>query len=96
MKEQLIGKWKIDPADKKAYDLYGNVNMEFCPNGKLIYTTYDGGNAQSIILTYRISGDLLITDQPSHPREDSSKFELLPDGRLKLFNEGISSTYIKV
>jgi len=37
-----------------------------------------------MILTYRIEGDTIISDQPSHPREEKTKFSFTPEGKLVL------------
>ena len=51
------------------------VALEFRPDGKLAYVVLSAdGNTQAMRLVYRIDGDILITDQPSHPREERSKF----------------------
>jgi hypothetical protein len=42
-------------------------------------------------MTYEISGNLLITDQPAHPSREETNFEMLPDGRLKLSMNGQES-----
>jgi len=35
-------------------------------------------------LRYRIDGDTLVTNQPSAPREERSRFALAPDGTLTI------------
>jgi hypothetical protein len=32
-----------------------------------------------ILLTYRVEGDVIITDQPSHPGEQRTRFSFAPD-----------------
>jgi hypothetical protein len=48
------------------------------------------------VLTYRVEDDLLITDQPSSPREERTRFWFSPDGRLVLDYEGVQARYVRV
>jgi hypothetical protein len=46
--------------------------LEFAPDGQLACVFREGDKRQIIKLTYRVEGEYLITDQPSHPREERS------------------------
>jgi hypothetical protein len=94
-KNLLVGLWRTDPADVKSIKVFGNVKMEFTENGKLIYWIEDNNKLQQLNMIYQVNGNLLITDQPSAPSREETIFEILPDGRLKLFMNGIESFYIK-
>lgn len=93
--ELLIGSWKIDPSDTKSIELFGNTKMEFTSDGKLIYRIETNNKLQQINLLYKTSGNVLVTDQPSHPSKEETIYEVLPDGRLKLVLDGQESFYIK-
>jgi len=69
--------------------------MEFYDDGTLVYTIHEVGKLRRMILTYEINGNQLITDQPSHPQKQVTKFELV-NGELILYFMGIRSAYIKV
>jgi hypothetical protein len=63
----LSGKW------------FGKVNgepvgMEFLDDGRLAYVVVSDGKQQTILMTFRVDGDVLVTDQPSHPREERTLF----------------------
>lgn len=81
---RLVGSWSIDPTDEAGLRTFGRCTMEFQPNGQLIYTVPEG----KMLLTYRVEGDVLVTDQPSHPRVERTRFVFAPDGSLVLEKAG--------
>lgn len=91
----LIGIWKSDPNDKSTQDLYGNVMMNFQESGDLLYHIFLDEKEQIILMTYLVDNDSLITDQPSSPQREITKFQLSED-RLILYFEGGISVFIKV
>jgi hypothetical protein len=95
-KQQLVGKWRSDPEDPEAISEYGDVSLDFLPNGGLTYTVRAEGKREIMLLTYRVEGDVLITDQPSHPKEERTRFEIKPCGKLVLLYEHRPSTYVRV
>lgn len=78
LKERVLGRWygKLD-ADPVALD--------FAPDGRLAFVTLHGDRRQTIMLTYRIDDDDLITDQPSQPREERTKIEFAGDDLVLVF-----------
>ena len=85
--QQLLGKWRSDPDYQEAISEYGDVSLDFSPNGGLAYTVHTEGKRQIILLTYRVEGDVLITDQPSDPKEERTRFEIRSDGKLVLLHD---------
>jgi hypothetical protein len=81
---RLVGKWKSDPDDQETISEYGDVWLDFSPNGGLTYTVHAQGKRQIMLLTYRVEGNVLITDQPSDPKEERTRFEIRADGKLVL------------
>lgn len=67
--------------------------MEFRSDGSLEYTIHGQEADQKILLTYRIQGNVLITDQPSSPKAMRSEFMFADDGRLVLELDGVPSFY---
>jgi|GEM_PF-892852 len=96
MKDRFIGIWKIDPEDHRAIEAYGNVTIEFNSIGRLRYIIHTEEKEQIMLMTYEVDGDRLITDQPSAPRIETSRFEFVSDDKLKLFFDGFESTYIRL
>jgi hypothetical protein len=48
-----------------------------------------------MLLTWRVEGDVLISDQPSHPQEVRTQFRFEADGALILANEGVETRYFQ-
>lgn len=74
----LLGKWSSEPGSGE------DTNLEFNEGGQLDYTIVGAEKLQKIFLTYRIENNTLITDQPSHPREERTPFMFTEDGKLVL------------
>lgn len=84
--QPLIGRWRLAGSDD---DLGGDdtVEMEFFPDGRLVYTILAGEKRQVMNLTYKVSGQTIISSQASHPREERTAFGFGPDGSLILTHE---------
>lgn len=91
----LVGRWVVDPDDDAARARFGDVVMEFDDGGALTYVIRGDAKDQVMMLRYRVEGDELITNQPSAPREDRTRFGFSPDGRLVLQHEGFSARYVR-
>ncbi|WP_205478796.1 hypothetical protein [Sphingomonas arenae] len=76
---ELLGRWKVDPTDTAAVEAYGDAALEFDERGNLIYIVKGQEKDQIILLTYRVVGNVLITDQPSHPDRQSTHFKVSGD-----------------
>lgn len=86
LEEALLGTWRTDSSDESSLAEYGDVSMHFEPTGALTYTVHGAISVQILNLTYRVDGTVMITDQPSKPREERTKFAFAPDGRLLFWN----------
>ena len=62
--------------------------MVFTNDGKLIYSIHTGEKSEVINMVYEESGDKIITDQPSNPRKETSKFYFEPSGILVIDYQG--------
>lgn len=93
MDERLIGVWNSDMNHETTKNNVGNATMTFTKDGNLLYDIYDGDKLQRIIMTYRVSGDTIISDQPSHPNEQRTKYKLENDDKLILEYEGTETMY---
>jgi hypothetical protein len=92
---RLIGEWVIDLHDSNAVKKYGVVSMQFTEDGRLIYRNHLVGETKISLLSYRVQGDMLITNQPSMPREEVTKFEITNEGHLILHYGQSKSRYIR-
>lgn len=94
--ELLLGTWIRDPEDAESVRKFGNVKLHFTADGQLIYTILDEHKDQKIFLTYRVENNVLITDQPSAPREERTKFQITEEGKLEQEDsDGLTSRYIR-
>lgn len=91
----LIGQWRFLHADKRAPDQSGVV-ITFDKHGGLTYEIMSQEMMQTIKLTYRVENSWLITDQPSSPRVERTRFQITPSGELVLEFEGTKSWYQKI
>ena len=79
----LVGRWRqIAPATDEE------ITMVFTNDGKLIYSIDTPEKTQIINLVYEVSGDEIVTDQPSRPRKEITKFSFEPGGVLVLEHDG--------
>lgn len=81
---RLIGTWIVDDSDRRAISDLGDVRLEFRKDGMLIYAIRGWNKDQIIKLRYEIDGATIVTDQPSAPRVERTKFSLSDDGILTL------------
>lgn len=93
---RLLGTWRTDPEDADGAEEYGDVTMSITEDGFLVYTVHSGSLDQEMLLRYRTEGGLLITDQPSAPKEERTPYEITPDGRLRLLYAGKHTNYVRV
>lgn len=91
----LIGRWMTDPQDLESILEYGLVSLEFAADGNLRYIAHVEGKDQIMDLTYRVEDGMLITNQPSEPREERTPFALTPEGRLVLTYGDVRSYYVR-
>ena len=94
--KMLIGTWISDPKDTESIRRFGNVKLHFTADGRLIYIIPGEEKDQKMFLTYRVENNILITDQPSVPREERANFRITTDGKLEweCFN-GSTVNYVR-
>jgi hypothetical protein len=88
--KRLVGCWQpIEPSGDE-----GNaVEIRFLDDGQLRYGLFENNKWQIMKLTYRIESGILVTDQPSAPREERTRFAFDDDGALVLESKGEKSKY---
>ena len=69
--------------------------MAFTSDGQLVYSVHDGDKTQVIYMVYEVSGNQVITDQPSNPRREISKFSFEPGGILVLDYNGEKTRFTR-
>ncbi len=71
--EWLLGCWRLFKAEAPL-DFAPGVRMEFRPGGQLHYHIEIAGQDRVIDLLYRVDGDVLMTDNLSHPHATAVHF----------------------
>jgi len=69
--------------------------LEFGSNGALTYTIHHRQKDEVIFLTYRIEAGMVITDQPTAPRQETTRYEITADGKLVLHYGGEASVFVR-
>jgi len=54
------------------------------------------GEEQIMNLTYEVSGNKLITDQPSHPKKERTEFSIESNGQLLLRYPGSKTWFERI
>jgi hypothetical protein len=95
--DRLIGSWRIESEDAAGRSRYGEVVISFAEDGSLTYTVEtDDGRKQISKLLYRVDAPgVLVTDQPSAPGEQRTRYEFDASGRLMLDFAGTKSWYVR-
>jgi hypothetical protein len=73
---RLVGPWKINPHDSNAVAEYGPATIEFRADGSLMYSIDTGHSNQIMQMTWRTEEGELVTNQPSAPREERTRYEV--------------------
>lgn len=91
---RLLGRWRLFRADP-GLDFAPNVRMEFLPGGRLRYAFDAGEQTQSLMLIYRVEGDVLFTDNPAASHVMSSRFWFGPGDVLAIDFAGAIAWFIR-
>ena len=87
MEEQLLGRWYAVVNGEP-------VGLEFLADGRAAYVILSGGKQQTMRLTWSLEGNDLVTNQPSDPREERTRFALDDDGLLLTFR-GVAARFTR-
>jgi hypothetical protein len=80
-------------SDDKEMDVGGGVEMEFSPDGRLTYTIKQSDSRQIINLVYEVDGSEIVSNQPSAPAANRTRYVIDDEGQLVLEFEGSRSWY---
>jgi hypothetical protein len=69
--------------------------MIFHPDGRLVYEIHLQDRIQIMNLTCRISGNVIISDQPSHPKEERTVFSFDDNGAMLVLEFEGSKGWLK-
>lgn len=93
---KLVGTWESDPTDTTGVQSYGKVTLKFEADETLLYIIHEPGCDQVMRLKFRVEPGVIITDQPSQPRPETTAYELTSDGKLILAFGGRKSRYVRI
>lgn len=91
----LVGSWRVDPGHGATLDRFGDVTLHFREDGLLDYVIAGSERDQVIHLRYHVDGSDLVTDQPSAPSEERTRFAFTEDGKLTLEYDGFTAYYLR-
>jgi hypothetical protein len=91
---RLLGSWISDQTDETTKQTLGDVTMTFTPKGELIYKIKESDKVQIINMTFWTEGEYVISDQPSNPRKEKTRFDF-DDEKLILEFEGYKTIFLK-
>ena len=91
MTSALVGRWHLVRTEGPAN--FEHVTMDFRPDGSLQYSIELPDRIQIMNLTYSVVGDVIISNQPSAPSEERTRFALGADGSLELDHGGTRSWF---
>ena len=94
MTSGLVGRWRLVHTEGPAN--FEGVTIDFAADGSLQYSIELADRVQIMNLTYSVSGDEIISNQPSATGEERTRFVLGADGRLELNHGGTRSWYERV
>lgn len=90
----LFGRWRLMRSDPSLAFAPG-VRMEFRRGGHLRYTLSVEGRELALALVYRVTGDLLETDNPASPRTMSTRVSLGAGDMLILDFAGARAIFVR-
>lgn len=94
-RDALLGRWRLAPDDLAARRRYGEHALELTAHGDLVQSTVTPGGLTRVLLTWRLDGDALVTDQPSAPKIERQPVSILPGGELMLGVGSSASRYVR-
>lgn len=94
--QRLLGIWESEPSRLLGGDVHERISMVFKPDSKLIYTVHLNEKDQIIILEYDVRDGKILTNQPSHPQEETTAFSFTDDGKLILTYQDNQSIFTKL
>ena len=90
---RLHGHWHLARSEDPTMEVGEGVEMQFSPDGKLTCTIKQSGSRQIMNLTYEVQGSEIISNQPSAPAENRTRYAIDEQGQLVLELGGSRSWY---
>lgn len=93
--QRLLGRWKL-VKNEGTMETAESVTMTFTEDGKLVYVIHQKDSKQVMNLVFKVAGNHLVTNQPSQPREEKTKFSFDAEDNLILDYDGTKSWFTRV
>jgi hypothetical protein len=77
--DSLVGCWHLSKSDDSSLE---PAEMDFRSDGRLFYSIDAGDKWQVMKLVWRVDGDVIVTNQPTSPREERTRFSVDEKGDL--------------
>ncbi|HEU4631765.1 MAG TPA: hypothetical protein VFS08_18595 [Gemmatimonadaceae bacterium] len=90
----LHGRWRLLRAHP-SLDFAPEAGMDFRAHGELIYSFAVGERRYEIALLYRVSGDVLRTDNPAAPHATAVRFRIGAGDVLVLDFAGAEACFLR-
>lgn len=91
---RLFGTWISDQTDEITQQTLGAVTMIFTSSGELTYKIKESEKIQVINMTFWTENHYIVSNQPSSPRKERTRF-ILNDDRLILEFDGQKTRFLK-
>lgn len=91
----LLGCWVLN-GSPNGIDAGERVEMKLEPSRRMIYGVLENGRWQLMILSYRVEGNLIISNQPSTPGEERTEFSFSGPDTLNLEQPGNVSSFRRI
>jgi hypothetical protein len=85
--QNLLGCWLL-VTGQQTVDAGDRVEMQFKPSGELVYAVHEAQKWQLVLLTFKLEGKTIVSNQPSKPREARTEFSFPAPNQLKLNHFG--------
>lgn len=80
---RLLGTWRLMKSEG-SIETGNGVTMTFTRDGRLVYVIHQEQTDQIMNLVFSVDGDSIVTNQPSSPRPESTKYSFDDEGQLVL------------
>ncbi len=92
---RLLGTWRLVECNEPSFKGELGTSVTFEEEGRMTYTFHQKERDQIVPLTYKLLGPLLVTNQPSDPREEWTRFRFDEAGQLVLEFEKTTAVFQK-
>ena len=77
-------------------DEYGTTRLHFFADGDLLFSVISATEEEVFRLTYVTVGGEIISDQPSAPRQERTRYTIEDPRILLLERQGVRTRYLKI